>query len=62
VSDYIDKRREAIAKHRSEISLFETFPASMHQEVFSQDYFALIYPKRLHAADRLESDLFEGLY
>jgi LmbE family N-acetylglucosaminyl deacetylase len=61
VSAYIDKRREAIAQHRSEISLFDMFPASMRQEVFSQDYFALIHPQRPHAVDRLESDLFEGI-
>jgi len=61
VSAYIDKRREAIAQHRSEISLFDAFPASMHEEVFGQDYFALIHPERPHAADRLEADLFEGL-
>ena len=61
VSEYVHKRREAIAKHRSEISLFETFPASMHKEVFSHDYFVLIHPRRPHAADRLEVDLFEGI-
>jgi LmbE family N-acetylglucosaminyl deacetylase len=61
VSAYIHKRREAIAKHRSEISLFDTFPVSMHKEIFSHDYFVLVHPSSSHAANRLESELFEGL-
>ena len=61
VSAYVHKRREAAAKHRSEISPFETFPTSMHAAVFSHDYFELIHPRRNSASDALERDLFEGI-
>jgi LmbE family N-acetylglucosaminyl deacetylase len=61
VCDYIPKRRQAIEQHRSEINMFEAFPASMHAELFSHDYFALIYPSRTGGAAGFESDLFEGI-
>jgi LmbE family N-acetylglucosaminyl deacetylase len=61
VRAYVDKRREAIEKHRSEISLFETFPQSMHEEVFSYDYFERIHPPHRGPSEGIESDLFEGL-
>jgi LmbE family N-acetylglucosaminyl deacetylase len=61
VRDYIPKRRQAIEQHRSEINMFEAFPASMHEEIFSHDYFALIYPGRTGSAAEFESDLFEGI-
>jgi N-acetyl-1-D-myo-inositol-2-amino-2-deoxy-alpha-D-glucopyranoside deacetylase len=61
VRDYMPKRRQAMAQHRSEINMFEAFPASMHAEIFSHDYFALIYPSRMGSAAGFESDLFEGI-
>jgi len=61
VRAYIDMRRQAIAQHKSEVNLFEMFPASMHEEIFGHDYFVLVHPRRSDIAGRSESDLFEGL-
>jgi hypothetical protein len=41
--------------------MFEAFPASMHEEIFGHDYFALIHPGRTGSAAGFESDLFESL-
>lgn len=61
VRAYIDKRREAVEKHRSEISLFDVFPASLHAEMFSFDYFERIYPPYTDPSADIEADLFAGL-
>ena len=44
-----------------QIFMFEAFPASMHEEIFSHDYFALIYFSRTGSAAGFESDLFESI-
>jgi hypothetical protein len=40
--------------------MFEAFPASIHEEIFSHDYFALLY-RRTGSTPGFESDLFEGI-
>jgi len=59
VKDYMHLRKAAAAEHHSEISLFDTFPESMHADVFGTDHLILVAPEPTSTA--LETDLFEGL-